>query len=127
MQIKERLWTAAQFPRLEELAEKFQIPLAVVDEIQKTVRILDCHYGDSRDVDQDDGGFVLLLLSESKEEIERIYDATMQKYFLQRELAEFEDVIVQNRQKEWHIALYLVGSEYGITIIYPAGRKEKNG
>ncbi len=127
MQIKERLWTALQFPRLEELAEKFQIPPEVVKEIQKTILILDSNYGDDRDVDRDDGGFVLLLLSENEEEINKAYDAILQKYSLQQELAEFEDVIIQDRQKEWHIVLFLAGSEYGITIVYPAGRKEKNG
>ncbi len=126
MQIKERFWTETQFPKLSELAEQFDIPREVVKEIQRTVRILDDNYGNSRDVDQDDGGFVLLLLSEDEKEIKKMYDAILKKYSLRRELAEFEDVIVQDRQREWHLVLFLVASEYGITIVYPEPREEKS-
>lgn len=124
MEIQERFWTEAQFPRLEELAEKSGIPSAVVEEIQKTVRILDENYGNSRDVDKSDGRFVLLLSGDGDGEVQRVYDAFLEKYFLRHELAEFGDTIMQEKHREWHMDLYLAGSEYAITFVYPAERKE---
>ncbi len=124
MEIHERFWTEAQFPRLEELAEKSGIPSTVIEEIQKTVRILDGSYGKNRNVDQDDGGFVLLLSGDNVGEIQRAYDALLKKYFLRRELAEFEDIIIQDKHREWHMDLYLAGSEYTVTFVYPTERKE---
>ena len=124
MEIQGRFWAEAQFPRLEELAGKSGIPSAVVEEIQKTVRVLDENYGSSRDVDENDGGFVLLLSGDDDGEVQRAYDAFLEKYFLRRELAEFRDTIMQEKHREWHMDLYLAGSEYAITFIYPAERKE---
>ena len=116
-----------QLPQLEDLGEKYSIPKAVQMEIHSIVHILDDNYGENRDVDKDDGGYVLLLLSEDEGELHSAYDSVLQKYSLQQELAEYEDVIIQDRQKEWHIVLFLVGSEYGITIVYPDKREEKDG
>lgn len=127
MLIKKRIWTEIQLAQLEDLGEEFHIPKAVQTEIHSIVHILDDNYGRSRDVDRDDGGYVLLLLSEDEGEVHGAYDSLLQKYSLQQELAEYEDVIIQDRQKEWHIILFLVGSEYGITIVYPEKREEKNG
>ncbi|MCM1246077.1 MAG: hypothetical protein NC293_10595 [Roseburia sp.] len=125
MEIQERFWTEAQFPRLEELAKKSGIPSAVVEEIQKTVRVLDENYGSSRNVDEDDGGFVLLLSGDDDGEVQRAYDAFLEKYFLRRELVEFEDIILQENHREWHSDLFLAGSEYTVVFVYPAEERRK--
>lgn len=127
MIIKERFWTESQLPKLDDFGEEYCIPKAVQTEIHSIVHILDDNYGRNRDVDRCDGGYVLLLLSEDDGEIQNEYDLLLQQYHMQREMAEYEDVITQDSIKEWHIDMYLIGSEYGIAIVYPVSREEKNG
>lgn len=57
----ERLWTIEQTPRLLELQSEYQIPGKIVEGIQSVLTILDRYYGKERKVDEDDGGYVLLL------------------------------------------------------------------
>ncbi len=123
--MKERIWTKAQLEKLEKLKEKQGIPQCVIDEVERVVQILDCYYGKNRDVDNDDGGYVCLILSEDAEEVRREYHEILKQYNLDEDMAEFEDTICKGRDIEWHSDLFLVCNDYGVTIIYPLKREEE--
>ena len=117
--IQKRIWTKSQLPQIAEIIGEQGISQDVMAEIEMVVQILDCHYGEMRNADSDDGGYILFLLSENYDEVSREYEKLLEMYHLHRKMAEFEDVICCDCKGEWHSDLYLAGSEYGITVIYP--------
>lgn len=61
----EKIWTVAQLQKLHDLQEKYNIPQTVVNEIERITKILDSCYGSGCDVDNEDGGYVLLIIPDS--------------------------------------------------------------
>lgn len=115
--MQERIWTTRQLARLEELKKDYDLPQEVIHGIHKVVEILDTYYGWDRDVDADNGGYVLLIIPE-EESWESPYPKLLDKYFMKPEDAEFQDIIYEDAKMEWHSDLYIIGSDYGITVIY---------
>lgn len=62
----EKIWTAQQVEKLYDLKTGYTVPLQVMIEIERLVQLLNYHYGFKRDVDNEDGGFVVLLLPEDE-------------------------------------------------------------
>lgn len=123
--IKERIWTKDQLWRLYELKQEHRIPQCVVAEVERVIQILDCNYGMSRDVDNDDGGYVLLLLSENTEEVKEEYTKILHQYYLTEDMAEFKDVLSDDEKSKWSSDLFLVSNDYGVTIVHPFGEEEE--
>lgn len=120
----ERLWTIEQTPRLLELQSEYQIPGKIVEGIQSVLTILDRYYGKERKVDEDDGGYVLLLFCDSIDDWHTSYVDLLKKYHLQETEVEFRDIVYENPEIEWHSDLFLVSSDYGITLVYPVKKGE---
>jgi len=59
-----KIWGETQVEKLQDL-EVYNISPEVIAEVEQTVKRLDWAYGSERDVDCDDGGYVLLLLSDN--------------------------------------------------------------
>lgn len=116
--MNERIWTRAQYGKLSELQKKYRIPDEVIAEIHRVVDILDISYGFDRDVDRDDGGYVFLILPKSEEELTSLYVEILKKYHLREDDAEFKDLIYDDGKIRWYSDLFLVSSDYGITIVY---------
>lgn len=120
--LKERIWTKAQLQKLSELRKEHRIPQCVMNEVERVVQILDCYYGEKRDVDNDDGGYICLILSENAEEVRREYLKILKQYNLDEDMAEFEDILCSDGEIEWYSDLFIVCNDYGVTIIYPIRR-----
>lgn len=124
--MRELIWTKAQLQKLDELRKEHRIPQYVIDEVKRVVRILDCYYGEKRDVDDDDGGYVCLISSENIGEVRKEYLKILKQYNLEKDMAEFEDILCSDGEIEWHSDLFLVCNDYGVTIIYPVEGGEQD-
>lgn len=117
--LEERIWTKSQLQKMSELKKEHRIPQYVIDEVERVVKILDCYYGEKRDVDNDDGGYVYLISSENAGTVRSEYLKILKQYNLDEDMAEFEDILCSDGEIEWHSDLFLVCNDYGVTIIYP--------
>lgn len=114
----ERIWTRSQCVKISELEKNYRMPEKVVAEIYKAVDMLDKYYGMDRDVDKDDGGYVLLILPEHGEKLELLYLEALGRYRLDVEDAEYKDIIYDNGFIQWHSDLYLASNDYCLNIVY---------
>lgn len=119
----EKIWTVAQLQKLHDLQEKYSIPQTVVNEIERITKILDSCYGSGRDVDNEDGGYVLLIIPDSTGDWKPAYLDVLRQNCLCPDRAEIESVLCMDNFMEWHSDLFLTSNEYGIIVIYPLGRK----
>lgn len=121
--MKVKIWTAKQLPIIQELFSDGRIPKAVADETLRVVSILDEYYGTERNVDNDDGGYLLVYTDciGNFGEIERFLD----KYHVRLDDMELDDTLYTGDGVTWKSVLYLVTNDYGITLIYPYRDKEK--
>ena len=107
----ERIWNESQL-------KNFDLPQEVADSIKKTLSILDAHYGADRNVDTDDGGFVVLINHYDSEVRDREYKEIITKYKLIDDEPEYEEIICQYDDKVWYCDLYILSSDYAITVVY---------
>ncbi|WP_288175041.1 hypothetical protein [Sporofaciens musculi] len=120
--MKVKIWTAKQLPIIQELVSNGKIPKAVADETLRVVSILDEYYGSERNVDNDDGGFLLIYTDclEDNGEIQRFLDS----YHIRLDDMELDDTLCTDDGITWKSVLYLVSNDYGITLIYPCKDEE---
>ena len=116
----EKIWRVAQIQNLLALQEKYKIPQEVIRVVEHIAEILDAEYGMERDVDNDDGGYILLLLPEKDmDDTKVLHYMVLEEYGLCYGTAEMESVICRYGGMEWFEELYLTTNDYGITVIYP--------
>lgn len=116
----EKIWTRTQMQRIFDLQAEHKIPQEVVKEIKSQVEMLDAVYGTERDVDNDDGGYVLLLLPDKDiKDRDSIYLEALKKYHFRMDTAEVENTLCKDGHWEWYSDLFLSTNEYGVTVIYP--------
>ena len=115
----EKIWRVAQIQNLLALQEKYKIPQEVIRVVEHIAAILDAEYGMERDVDKDDGGYVLLLLPEKDmDDTEILYHRLLEEYGLRYGTEEMKSVICRYGGMEWFEELYLITNDYGITVVY---------
>ena len=86
-----------------------EYPKEVVENVDNVITILDESYGDNRK-STDDGGYVCVI--EDIEEVEYL------KVNVLKELVEeFNDVIYEDNVDKYSSTLYLLSSDYSITVI----------
>lgn len=95
----------------------YQLPLAVIENIKETVLILDNSYGKERDIENDNGGHVLLMLPEDEQQWLNEYREILDRYKFKSECAEYKDKLWTDGKIEWWSELHLA-TEYGVLIIY---------
>lgn len=118
----EKIWKVAQIQNLLNLRGKYKIPQEVIGAIERLIEILDTEYGLDRDVDSDDGGYVLLLLPDSDtDDTDILYHRLLEEYGLRYGTAETETVICRYDGLKWYMELYLTTNDYGVTVVYPIG------
>lgn len=115
--MKLKIWTAEQLPMVQELVLDGRIPKAVADETLRVVSILDEYYGTERNVDNDDGGYLLIYTDciGDNGEIQKFLD----NYHVRLDDMELDDTLCTGDGVTWKSVLYLVTNDYGITLIYP--------
>ncbi|HBF8686552.1 hypothetical protein KWV42_10440 [Clostridioides difficile] len=81
----------------------------IVDNVNNVINILDESYGNNRNV-TDDGGYVCVI--EDIEEVEYL-----KVNILKGLVEEFSDVIYEDNVDKYNSTLYLLSSDYAITVI----------
>lgn len=101
-----KLWKLKQ---LEELKSKYA--KEVLQSIEEVITVLDKNYGDSesRHVDADLGGYVIII--DNEEEVKSI-----QSEILKDVIPEFTDEIKSSNDVSYYSSLYLLSSDYAVTI-----------
>lgn len=118
-----KIWTLAQIQGLCGLQIEYKIPPEVIKFLKRQITTLDAEYGMGRDVDLDDGGYVLLLLPDKNDEsVEHRYLEVLKEHHIRQDTAEIERTICKEGCWEWHSDLFLTTNDYGATVIYPLKR-----
>ncbi len=82
----------------------------LIDSIIEVIEILDCNYGEDRDIDNDWGGYVLIA--------ENIVDIEILKQDkLQGLVPEYTDVIECSGGVNWTSSLFLLSSDYAVVVV----------
>ncbi|WP_418620944.1 hypothetical protein [Sellimonas intestinalis] len=120
-----KFWTGKQKSFLSETINKYQLPYTVQEFVENILNILDENYGRERNI-EDDGGYVALIIEPDSIKTEQRYKEILDKHNLVKEHIEFNDTICTDVGGiDWCSDLYIVGSEYGVSIIYMKGRGTK--
>ncbi|MEG0842999.1 MAG: hypothetical protein RSF39_02490 [Romboutsia sp.] len=93
----------------EDLNLLSEYPKEIVDNVDNVINILDESYGNSRKV-TDNGGYVCLI-----EDIEEV--GYFKENILKGIVEEFSDVIYESENVAYNSTLYLLSSDYSITVI----------
>jgi hypothetical protein len=94
----------------EQLEEIRYYPIEVINRIAETIDILDDSYGRSRNVDNDLGGYVLI--------VENIVDMEILKQDkLQGLIEEYTDMIECKEGVNYTSSLFLLSSDFSIVVI----------
>ena len=93
----------------EELKVLSEYPKEVVENVDNVISILNEFYGDNRK-STDDGGYVCVI-----EEIEEV--EYLKVNILKGLVEEFSDVIYEDNFDKYSSTLYLLSSDYSITVI----------
>ena len=102
-----KLGTVADMEKLKRIS----VPAAVRQALVNDLAILDREYGADRNVDNNDGGFLLYCTpSTNKTEVKAFFDA-------ENHLLEWADRI--DSAPPYCIALYLLSNDYAVEIIMP--------
>ncbi|NAS19322.1 hypothetical protein GND98_016025 [Clostridium butyricum] len=96
--------------QLEELKSKYT--KEVLQSIEETITVLNENYGgESRNVDEDLGGYVILI--DNEEEVNSI-----KSDILKTILPEYTDEIKGDDGTKYYSSLFLLSSDYAVTIYY---------
>ena len=109
-----KYWNTSQKDIIHSDCQANHISPKIEDVINRALEILDCNYGSERDVELDYGGCVYLILSDEEKEHKKITN----KYHVNKEDYEFQDIIYEEKGIKWVSELYITSTEYCITVIY---------
>lgn len=112
-----KYWSCKQQKDYEEVFVSRKIPKEVQDVFVSTINTLDRNYGTNRNL-SDDGGYIVLLLLDKDTDIKSAYNCILEEYHMQRDWCEFHDKIYTNSRETYYSDLFIVNSEYSITIIW---------
>ena len=93
-----------------------KLPQEIVDVIEDAVTTLDDAYGHDRDVNNGDGGYVLII--ESKEELDKLNDLYID---VKTAIPEYTDRIQCNDGSIFTSTLVLLSDDFGVVIVMPLG------
>lgn len=109
-------WTKKQMEEVKALCDRYDVPAEVRKETERILDILDNVYGDLRDAQRDDGGFILFCTeSLSQSDLDEI----LEEYKVRSDEAEYQDIVESQKGEAWEIRLYIITNDYGITMIFP--------
>lgn len=105
---------------LKEIYKASHLPMEVQDEIIRVVEILDDNYNNINI----DGGYIVIL--ESGEEVDYFVGKPYADLGIGVEDYEFADKIETESTDDYVSILYLIGTEYSVTVIMPLKAAPKN-
>ena len=97
----------------EREVDTLELEPAVKDILKRQLRILDESYGKDRKMD-DLGGFSVIL--EEENELEKLKNYHLH---IDELIPEYVDYIQTDSEENWVVALYLLSSDYSITLFMP--------
>jgi hypothetical protein len=94
----------------KQLKELRDYPIEIINSIYEIIQILDDNYGANRHVDNDLGGYVII--------VENIVDIEILKQDkLQGLVPEYTDLIECKEGVNWTSSLFLLSSDYSIVVV----------
>ena len=109
-------WTLTQRTELEDFFKCNHIPAEVENVIYNTLKILDENYGAGREM-EDDGGYVAVVTDSDGADIKEEYVKLLNQYHITKEWCEFHDKLCVVGEKTYFSDLFIVNSEFAITIV----------
>ncbi|AOT72795.1 hypothetical protein [Geosporobacter ferrireducens] len=94
--------------------EGLNLPQEVVGVIEYIATVLDNEYGEDRDVDGGDGGYILVI--EYKDEFEKLKDIYID---MDDVIAEYVDLIKVTDGEDYTNSLIILNNEFAISLIMP--------
>ena len=95
---------------LKDKSEIVKYPVEVINNLISTIALLDKNYGEERDINNDLGGYVVI--------VENIVDIEMLKQGkLKGLVAEYTDIIECSEGVNWTSSLFLLSSDFSIVVI----------
>ena len=119
--MKRIFWTKKQMGEVNALCDQCGAPDAVRKETERILGILDNVYGDLRDAQRDDGGFILFCTEPVGE---NDLKEVLEKYHVRSDEVEYREKIGNQPEETWEVRLYIITNDYGITIISPQEGEE---
>jgi len=89
-----------------------KLPQEVIDVVAAAVTILDTEYGEQRDVDTGDGGYVLIV--ESKDDLEKLIDCHI---CAKASVPEYVDSIKCDDGQTFTSTMVMLSDDYAIIIV----------
>ena len=108
------MYKAGTVAELENLGLGNKVPVEVYQEAHRIVRMLDENFGDGRDVDEEDGGFVLVI--ENKEDLANFCKDYVEMDSPTREYVEF---LPTTKEPYFNVFFLYNEYEFGITLLIP--------
>ncbi len=97
---------------LKDKSEIVKYPVEVINNLISTIALLDKNYGEERDINNDLGGYVVI--------VENIVDIEMLKQGkLKGLVAEYTDIIECSEGVNWTSSLFLLSSDFSIVVVTP--------
>lgn len=97
------------------------LPEKILEYLASQVAILDSNYGAGRDVENDMGGFCVVIPKVDKA-AKKAYRQILEKHNIQESMYEYLDTVTVDGV-DWVEALYLTNNDYGIILICQKGVK----
>ncbi|MGM8251139.1 hypothetical protein ACSXCO_00370 [Clostridium perfringens] len=94
----------------KQLRELSNYPIEVIQSISETIDILDENYGESRNVDKDLGGYVLVV--ENIEDVKELRNGMLKDI-----LPEYTDKIICSEGVNYTSSLFLLFSDFSVVVI----------
>lgn len=94
----------------EKLKNLNGYPIEVIKSIREIINILDKSYGSERDVEEDLGGYILIV--ENIDDIE-----ILKQDKLKGLIPEYTDIIKCSEGANWTSSLFLLSSDYAIVVV----------
>ncbi|GAA0087652.1 MULTISPECIES: hypothetical protein [Clostridium] len=93
-----------------QLVELNNLPVEVIESIRETVNILNESYGANRNIDNDLGGYIVI--------VENIVDIEILKQDkLKSLISEYTDIIECSEEVNWTSSLFLLSSDFSIVVV----------
>ena len=99
---------------VRELTELAGLPVEVINVIREAVTIFDAEYGEARDVDSENGGYVLDIEKEGELRNLKVLNIDVEAV-----IPEYVDVIACNDGQIFTSTLLLIGSDFAVLLVMP--------
>lgn len=101
--------------------ENLQLPQEIIEVVKGIATVLDTEYGENRDVDGGDGGYILVI--EEKEDLEKLKEIYID---VDDVIVEYVDKIAVEDEEDYTNCLIICNNDFAISLIIPISITPKN-